>query len=1629
MITLQNGSSFNSDIIGNSLYPEWLLIKVATGGINLNNGVSLFGHLVVPDGNVAINSNAALYGSLSSKRLNLNSDGLIIGIPFDTEPPQNESPTADDASISLNEDGVLPFTLTGSDPEGAPLAFAVTVNPVSGVLSGTAPNLTYTPNLDFNGSDQLTFIVNDGEQDSSPAIISITVNPINDAPIAVTQTLNTPEDTDLQITLTGTDIENDPLTFSVTQNPINGHLSGTAPHLTYTPDPDYAGSDSFFFIANDGSLDSEAVEVTLSVSEVNDAPGAVALDYTLDEDTSAIVTLEGDDIDSDDLEFTLVSLPANGILELNTLEVTTVPITVLLADSLIYYPNADFDGSDAFIYEATDGLLVSGEATVSLNINPINDDPVLLTTQFTTTEDNPLDEQLLAEDIDGDSLSFTLNSGASLGMVSINSDGTFSYIPTTDANGADSFVVDITDAGGSNPFTVFLQIDPINDAPTATPISTSTPEEISVGILLQGDDIDGDALIFQISNPPADGILTGIPPNMTYTPDQDFNGTDSFSYLVSDGLLNSAPEDVDITVTPVNDPPIGEALAFVVNEDEIAPIPFNPFDADGDALSIEIVSLPSSGSLEDTVGNPLIVGSLVSGTLEIDYLPSLNFHGADSFTYLVTDGSLNSGIFTVSLDVLPVNDAPVVVALTANTLEDNPVAILLQGSDDDGDALVFEVVTQPGAGLLSGSEPHLTYSPDPHVFGIDSFTYRASDGTLFSDTVTVSVNIAAVNDAPVADAFADSTSEGVALNGQLTASDADGDTLTFAKATDPANGTVTVNPDGSFIYTPDANFDGSDSFTFIANDGTVDSVPAVAAITVTEVNEPPVAVAQTATTEEDTEVQITLQGTDPNGDPLTYIVNALPNAGSLTDSLGNPVVAGVALPDAIVSYTPNPDFYYNDVIFFHVSDGQLDSGSESVIIGVTPAARTKTWSTSAEFAEGAIHSLISDPADQLQLGVDGTLFNYLWVPVSSKGTITYIDIESARVLGEFRSAPSDNPVVFSKDFPSRVTLDDNGNAWIANRNSGLVVKLTPPNGNWRDKNGNLQLDTSGGLDEILPWTITESGALTAIERADLAEDELITLAIDTGITNALFLDVGPDGNVWVGSPSALIWRQFDGETGVLLREETAPIKGLGGYGGFIDANGVLYSTGTVPLKWDTRLPITSYDLVWAETHREDAWDIVLDFSGQFWESKDWNQSIYRYDSTGTLLDILHHNLRWAMGMTVDFDDQVWLAHSHCSNWVSRWLNDGTYIGKVEVANHGPTDVTVDRRGYVWSTGTPGLVQRINPLAGPMGKDGQTPVGEVDLQTPYLGGNIWAFGEFAGVSASSETQEGSWTAVFDGEIPNTAWGPVVWNADLCNDAMNVVEVSFSSNGSSWGSWETIAAVGDRPTGTGRYIRIRVSMISADSGESPILKDLTVGTDGYTAPTAADDWYVDAGSAINAHWPDPIQMKGALCFTQSFNGLLAPTYLWTVDSASDTVTFSDATALRPHIEFGGPGDYTLRLTATDGSGVRVDTVTIHLDPYNKAPYVNAGDNAIVLNAGENFQLLGEVRDDGLPEPPSLTILWEQKFGPGTVTFSDTSDPLATASFSAPGIYLLQLSADDGEFQSQDSSPGPVMVASTG
>jgi hypothetical protein len=363
----------------------------------------------------------------------------------------NIVPIAKAQTVTLDEDSSQAIILIGTDAEGDTLSYIVVTQPTHGTLSGTAPSLTYTPVSNYSGIDAFTFKVNDGKSDSATVNVNLTVNAINDAPVANAQVVTLNEDTTKNITLSGSDIDGDTLTYSVVSEPTHGTLSGRVPNLIYTPMANYNGADEFTFKSNDRTVDSATVKVSMNILSVNDTPIVDAgVDKTVTVNQSIRLQAIASDVEgSESLAYVwrigdkvIAQIPVFDYAPTSTgAKVLTVTVT------------------DSQGLSATDNMLLMVVDTP--NIAPIAN------TQTLTFEEDSSENviTLTADDADGDSLTYTIVSNPTHGILS----GTvpnLSYTPTADYFGDDSFSFKVNDGTvDSATVTVSITIAGVNDAP------------------------------------------------------------------------------------------------------------------------------------------------------------------------------------------------------------------------------------------------------------------------------------------------------------------------------------------------------------------------------------------------------------------------------------------------------------------------------------------------------------------------------------------------------------------------------------------------------------------------------------------------------------------------------------------------------------------------------------------------------------------------------------------------------------------------------------------------------------------------------------------------------------------------------------------------------------------------------------------------------------------------------------------------------------------------------------------------------------------------------------------------------------------------------------------------------------
>jgi VCBS repeat-containing protein len=891
-----------------------------TGSVtaNINSASSQFNAGTSP-GTLNIIGN---YTHGPTSHLNVELGGLVPGTDFDRI---NISGTAALAGI-LNV-----TTLNGFCPEGT---FEIMT---FGARSG---DFTIKNGLTLGGGRQLT-----PTPGPTNYVLSSSGPSCNTAPVANDDSYSIDEDdqlfvpANLGVLANDTDPEGDTLTAIKVTNPSHGQLSfGSNGFFTYVPSANFSGTDSFIYKARDGVLDSNIVTVTITVSPVNDSPIANSDTATVVEDSGAngIDVLANDNTGSDTGEtitITAVTASGNG----------SVAITGG-GTGLSYTPNANFHGPDSFTYTISDGNSTDS-ATVSVTVSPVNDAPLAQNDSYSTNEDTPLavnaSSGLLSNDADIDNhiLAAVLVNGPANGALSLNPDGSFTYTPNGNFFGTDSFSYKASDGqADSNVATVSISVNAVNDAPDAVEDEVTTEEDtpVNVPVLVNDTDSDNETLTVNSVSQGTNSIVVINPDStVTYTPHANFHGVDSFSYTISDSNGGSDTTTVEVTVTPVNDQPVAVDDAANTDEDTAVQINVraNDTDVDGsDTLSIINVAQGASGTV---VINP-------DGT--VTYTPNANFHGSDNFTYTIDDGNSGSGTATVNVSIAAVNDAPDAVNDPATVLEDsgaNAINVLANDSfaPDTDETLSVTAVTQGASGsvVITGGGTGISYIPNGNFNGTDTFDYTISDGNGGTDTATVSITANAVNDAPAAVNDSYSTNEdsplvvgapGVLAND----SDVDGDALTAALVSEPANGILTLNPNGSFTYTPAANFFGSDSFTYKAGDSALDSNVATATIIVNAVNDPPDAVNDSATTNHNTAVTISVLANDTDVEGHTL---------SLTAVTQGAIGSVVSNPDGTVTYTPNAGASGADLFTYTISDGFDGTDTAAVNITVNPVVQSE----------------------------------------------------------------------------------------------------------------------------------------------------------------------------------------------------------------------------------------------------------------------------------------------------------------------------------------------------------------------------------------------------------------------------------------------------------------------------------------------------------------------------------------------------------------------------------------------------------------------------------------------------------------------------------------------------------------
>ncbi len=994
----------------------------------------------------------------------------------------DKATVVEDTSTIINVLGNDTFESTDKvvslDAENGPKNGTVIVN-----NDGT---VTYTPDDNYVGEDTFTYIVTSGGVSESTTV-EVNVTAVNDAPVAKDDIATTQEDTAVTIDVlpNDTDVDGDKLSIeSVSVPKEQGTVEVVDGKLVFTPAENFNGDAEITYTVTDGALADQAT-VKVTVNAVNDTPVVESniADQTLAEDfTPYTIDLNTafSDVDNVDGELTF-SVSGN----------SNIQVAIVNGIATIT-PTADWNGSETLTFTATDPSGESVSQTVNFTVAPVVD---IEADSTNVVEDTPTIINVLGNDtFEGKDkvVSLDAENGPKNGTVIVNNDGTVTYTPNDNYVGKDTFTYIVTSGGVSESTTVEVNVTPVNDAPVAKDDIATTQEDtaVTIDVLPNDTDADGDKLSVESASVPKEqGTVEVVNGKLVFTPTENFNGDAEITYTVTDGQLTDEAK-VTVTVNPVNDAPTIKVDAVesitedaVSTDTVVATLTVRDTDTPEDQLTVSLEN--NSNGYFVLVGNEV---KLTQAGVDAVNNDELNLKDL-TISASVSDGVNPTANDSDSLIVNRVNDAPTVEnAIADQELSEDFATYTIDLNDafkDSDSALNFSVSGNSNV-LVSIENGIATISPTADWNGSETLTFTATDpsGESISQTVNFTV-------APVADIVADKatvvedTPTIIKVLGNDTFED-DGKVVSLDTNNGPANGTVSVNPDGSVTYTPNDNYHGTDSFTYIVTSGGVSESTTVS-VDVTPVNDAPVAKDDTAITDEDTPVTIDVlpNDNDIDGDKLSIQSASVPEA-----------QGKVEIVDGKLVFTPAENFNGHAEIIYTVTDGQLTDEAK-VTVTVNPVNDAPTIKVDAveSITEDAVSTdtvvatlTVRDTdtsEDQLTVSLENNSNGY-FVLVGDEVKLTQAGVDAVN-----------NDELNLKDLTISASVSDGVNPTASDSDSLIVNRVNDA--------PTIKVDAVESITEDAVSTDTVVATLT-VRDTDTPEDQL-TVSLENN-SNGYFVLVG-----------------------------------------------------------------------------------------------------------------------------------------------------------------------------------------------------------------------------------------------------------------------------------------------------------------------------------------------------------------------------------------------------------------------------------------------------------------------------------------------------------------------------------------
>ncbi len=674
-----------------------------------------------------------------------------IGTAHITVTPVDDAPVANPDNFAANFDVAAVYqtsAMLANDTDVDNTTLTVTnVAPIThGQVTMAGTTVNFVPEAQYQGLATFSYTISDGTL-TAVGMVTVTVG-TNSPPIAVADTVTTPEDTaitimDATLLANDTDADHQTLTISSVDHGTHGVVTRIPGGTMFVPAPNFNGVASFNYLVTDGAATDTGL-VTVNVAPVADPPIAGPDTAFGSEDVPLVLsfaTLLGNDSDVDGLPLT-ISAVSNGVHG----------TAAIVGSTVVFTGAANYNGPAAFDYTLSDGSPLTATGHVTITLAPVDDPPMPVDDNASGPQDAPITitaVTMLANDIevDGEPLIVIAVGAPTNGLVSF--DGTTAtFQPNANFTGNASFKYTVTDGHTNATAIVHVGVGHTNHNPIAVndAISTLKNTNGTVNALANDSDVDGDVLAIQSVTQGASGSVTFAGAIITYHPNLNFSGNDVFTYTATDGFGGTSTAMVTVRVSDVNDPPSATNDTISTNEDTAVTFDprINDIDGNGDPLTIISITQPTHGTATFT------------GT-SITYTPVANYNGPDALTYTVTDGHSGNGTATVNITVIPVDDAPVAVGEAYVIDEDTALivskanGVLANDTDIDNTTLNAILQTDASHGALSlNADGSFVYMPAANYNGPDLFTYAAFDGLLTSNTVTVNITVNPINDAPVA---------------------------------------------------------------------------------------------------------------------------------------------------------------------------------------------------------------------------------------------------------------------------------------------------------------------------------------------------------------------------------------------------------------------------------------------------------------------------------------------------------------------------------------------------------------------------------------------------------------------------------------------------------------------------------------------------------------------------------------------------------------------------------------------------------------------------------------------------------------------------------------------------------------